>query len=208
MPRPRKTPIAELPAITAADRAAETAKVTVQADELNAKRAPNARNFKEAYQTTGVPIETVKIEHFGPGADYPSNTVSTRYFDPSSGRTFQLSWSDSTIDAIEAFCDMMEENGYLPCQSPDAPKPTQRQAERAMPEVRDALDEDKAIGRRARQTSFTDDDPADVELTFGQFAGKTLGQLMKTKRGVQYVEWLSNEARDRAIRNAARALLD
>lgn len=149
MPRTRKTPIADLPAITQAERDAETAKAIAQV--TTQRRAPNADKFPEAYETTGKSIETVKVERFGPGADYPSNTISTRYYDADTGRTLQFHWSDATIDAIETFCEMLEERGYVPCQSPDAPK---SRAVSVSADTGDALDEDKRIGRNRRSAEY------------------------------------------------------
>lgn len=220
MPRPRKTPIAVLPAITQADRDAETQKALAQVDELNKKRrrkAPNAELFPEAYdndkvtRSTGVPIEQVQLTRpFGPGADYPSNTVHFRYYDPETSRTLQFHLTDATIDAIEAFCDMLEERGYEPCVSPDIPKHSQAESERRMPEVQDALESDKAIGRVARQRRMAGmpDDTSPV-LTFGRYAGRTVSDVYHSgQRGESYVEWLANEAKDKTIRRAARSLME
>lgn len=148
MPRPRKTPpINNGPVdVPLPPQNAAAAEVAAQS-----KRAPNAKLFPEAYESTGKPIETVKVERFGPGADYPSNTISTRYFDPDTGRTLQLHWSDATIEAIETFCEMLEERGYVPCQSPDAPK---SRTTSVPADTGDALEEDKRIGRDRRSAQY------------------------------------------------------
>lgn len=49
-------------------------------------------------------------------------------------------------------------------------------------------------------------DPASVVLTFGKHQGKTLGQLMT--EAPDYVRWLADSAKDPAIQQAAKALLE
>jgi hypothetical protein len=49
------------------------------------------------------------------------------------------------------------------------------------------------------------DDAKKMTLTFGKNSGKTLGELLIADRS--YVEWLSREAKEEAVRNAAKTLL-
>lgn len=48
-------------------------------------------------------------------------------------------------------------------------------------------------------------DPHNPILTFGKYNGKRLSELVQLDRG--YVEWLSGEARDHVMREAAAAIL-
>ncbi|HPQ02475.1 MAG TPA: hypothetical protein PK183_04130 [Bacillota bacterium] len=47
--------------------------------------------------------------------------------------------------------------------------------------------------------------PEDLVIRFGKYSGKTLGEIYGVDRG--YVEWLSQNARDEAIRDASRELM-
>lgn len=53
--------------------------------------------------------------------------------------------------------------------------------------------------------SSDEEDPADIVIEFGKYARRSLGEILAEDRG--YVEWLSLNARDRAIRSAASRLV-
>lgn len=196
MPRPRKNPVINNGPV----------------DVPEPPKAANAANFPEAYdggrvsKSVGVPIEQAAPSRpFGPGADYPSNSASVRYHDPSTGRTIAFTFTDATIDAIETFCDALDDRGYLPCAAPDAPRESvQRQP--------DPMDDDKAIGRAARkprQRRFDDDDEDNSPVVnFGKYNGQTVREIYESgKRGQSYVEWLADNARQRNVRKAAEELV-
>ncbi|MCR4427573.1 MAG: hypothetical protein NUW23_15560, partial [Firmicutes bacterium] len=48
--------------------------------------------------------------------------------------------------------------------------------------------------------------PDEVVITFGKYANRTLGEILAVDRG--YVEWLSQNARDQAVRAAASAVIE
>ena len=48
--------------------------------------------------------------------------------------------------------------------------------------------------------------PEDFVIRFGKYSGRSLGEIRETDHG--YVEWLSNNARDEAVRAAAKLLTD
>lgn len=48
--------------------------------------------------------------------------------------------------------------------------------------------------------------PEDLVIRFGKYSGRSLGEILVMDRG--YVEWLSNNARDEAVRAAAKLLTD
>ena len=55
----------------------------------------------------------------------------------------------------------------------------------------------------------TFDDALEYRLPFGLFAGKSLGELIKTKRGADYIGWLSTRKRmvPKETREALKMLL-
>lgn len=67
----------------------------------------------------------------------------------------------------------------------------------------------KSGGRsNSRPAPSTDiaDDPADTELSFGKYNGKTLGYIARKDEG--YLEWLAENAQEEALRDAATEVLE
>lgn len=56
--------------------------------------------------------------------------------------------------------------------------------------------------------TMSNGDAGSTKLTFGKNKGKTLGELVKTDSGRDYVDWLSKNARDDAMKQAAKMVLN
>jgi len=168
------------------------------------------RSRKSPASTPEVDLPTVTNETFPAPrpaitATFPLCTIHVRYFDPQTGRTFAITFNDVELPVVELRCDEMERNGYVPCQSPDAPD------ELRTPEQKDSVNRDERRSeapppQRAGQRT-TKPKGARLVLPFalnGQYKGWTLDQIEENDPSA--IDWIAKNALMNDIKNAAQKI--
>lgn len=135
---------------------------------------------------------------------YPSTVVSIRYYDPQTGRTFTLAFSDLSLAAVELHCDEAERNGYVPCQSRDTPgadayAPAQSADLRA-----ETPRADRRVGQRTRQPRSDG-----LRLPFalkGEYKGMLLSEI--EDEDPDAIDWLAQNAYMADIKKGAQKIVN
>jgi len=131
---------------------------------------------------------------------FASVVTSVRYYDPQTGRTLAMHFADLEIGAIELLCDDLERRGYVPCVSPDAPRPSP-----ASEPTREKADETSEQARRAGQRNTRSKSSA-LFLPFGKYKGTPLQEV--ERNDPDYVDWLADNATMPDVRKAAQKLVN
>lgn len=135
-------------------------------------------------------------------------SITTRYHDPQTGRTFVLTFTDVPIAIVELRCDDLERSGYVPCLSPDAPRseapvePNYRASGQNKPSADPPWSTHR--DRRAGQRTQSQDGP--LHLPFGKYKGLSMMQVESDDPS--YIDWLAENAHFDDVRKAAQKIVN
>lgn len=165
--------------------------------------ATRARKTPASLPEVDLPAISAAVEEvanaFAP--HFPSTTISIRYYDPQTGRTFSLMFADLSLATVELHCDEAERNGYVPCQSPDAPRADAYAPAQSADLRVETPRADRRVGQRAAQPKSKA-----LTLPFGKYKGVTMQSVERDDP--QYIDWLSENAQFDDIRKAAQKLVN